>query len=197
MSGCTMDTLVERHFAGTISPHAERVLRGHLPTCSECRGFYERHLQLSRLDPAALAPEERIARGLGLRPRRRPVVALGALGLASAAAAAAMLMFLRPSPRADGFTARGNVAASAERSSRVFVYEVDRDGHPAPAADSVKSGDELAFAYENGAGKRRLAVFGVDEGGQVYWFFPAWTSEASDPVAVSIEGDARRHELPE
>jgi MFS transporter, DHA1 family, tetracycline resistance protein len=59
--------LVERHFAGTISQVEERSMRPHLPACESCRTYYERHLVLSRLDPDALAAEERLGRGLGIR----------------------------------------------------------------------------------------------------------------------------------
>ncbi len=87
--------------------------------------------------------------------------------------------------------------ALAPQSSRVLVYDVRRGLPPVPAGDVLQNGDELAFAYENGAAKRRLAIFGVDEHGHVYWFHPAWTHETDDPVAIPIETDASRHELPE
>jgi hypothetical protein len=118
------------------------------------------------------------------------------LGLMTAAAAAAALL-LRVHPGAGGFSARGNVEAPPPPASRVLVYDVRRGLPPAPAGDVLQNGDELAFAYENGAAKRRLAVFGVDEHGHVYWFHPAWTREADDPAAIPIESDDKRHELPE
>jgi hypothetical protein len=61
----------------------------------------------------------------------------------------------------------------------------------------LRRGDELAFAYENANAKRRLLVFGIDELGHVYWFHPAWTHESDDPVAIPIETDGGRHEIPE
>jgi hypothetical protein len=194
MNGCTMRSQIDRHFAGVISPDAERAMREHLPTCSACEGLYRRHLLLARLDPKALPSDERIARGLGLRSGR-PAVAMS-LGLATAAAAAALLL-LRPHPAEDGFSARGNVGALSPPASRVLVYDVRPGSPPAPIGDELRAGDELAFAYENSAAKRRLAVFGVDEHGHVYWFHPAWTREADDPVAIPIEVDGERHELPE
>jgi hypothetical protein len=69
VSGLTRRRLVDRHFAGTISPEEERALRPHLPGCRDCRAYYQRYLVLARFDPAALAAEERIARGLGLCPK--------------------------------------------------------------------------------------------------------------------------------
>jgi hypothetical protein len=196
VSGCARSVHVERHFAGTISPGAERAMRGHLSACASCLDLYRRHLLLSRLDPAALTPEKRIARGLGLGRRVAPRT-VGALGLAGMAAAAVMLLVLRADWHPDGFAARGGVVSLDGRTSRTFVYEIGPDGRAHPAGDSLKSGDELAFAYENGAGRRRLAIFGVDERRRVYWFFPAWTREADDPVAIPIATDSGRHELPE
>jgi hypothetical protein len=196
MSGCAEGVHVERHFAGTISPSAEHAMREHLSACASCLSLYRRHLLLSRLDPAALTPEERIARGLGFA-RQGVLRRVGVLGLASVAAAAAVLLVLRADWRTDGFSARGRVDAPVQPASRIFVYEIGPDGRPLPAGDSLKSGDELAFAYENGAGRRRLAIFGVDERHRVYWFFPAWTREADDPVAIPIATDSGRHELPE
>jgi hypothetical protein len=189
-----MRSQIDRHFSGTISPDAERAMRKHLPTCSACEGLYRRHLLLARLDPKALPCDERIARGLGLRSGRPAAVMR--LGLATAVAAAALLL-LRVHPAKDGFSARGNVGALSPPASRVLVYDVRRGSPPAPIGDELRAGDELAFAYENGSAKRRLAVFGVDEHGHVYWFHPAWTRDADDPVAVPIEIDGERHELPE
>jgi hypothetical protein len=194
MNGCSMHTQVDRHFAGTISPDAEHAMRAHIPACDSCRDLYRRHLLLARLDPKALRSDERIARGLGLRTG--PKVVAMRLGLMTAAAAAAALL-LRVHPGASGFSARGNVEAPPPPASRVLVYDVRRGLPPAPAGDVLQNGDELAFAYENGAAKRRLAVFGVDEHGHVYWFHPAWTREADDPAAIPIESDDKRHELPE
>jgi hypothetical protein len=195
MNECTMRTHIDQHFAGRIAPDAERAMREHMPTCAACRDLYRRHLLLARLDPDALSSEERIARGLGLRTA--PGVVTRPLGLTLAAAAAAALVLLRVHAGAtDGFSSRGRVVAPA-RVSRVIAYDVRRGFAPAPAAEVLQNGDELAFAYENGAAKRRLAVFGVDEHGHVYWFHPAWTRETDDPVAIPIELDDTRHELPE
>jgi hypothetical protein len=194
MNACTMRTYVDRHFAGTIAPEDERAMREHMPACDACRDRYRRHVLLARLDPQALPAEERIGRGLGLRSAPR-VVAMR-LGVAVTAAVAAMTLLRLHPGEADGFEARGHLAAPAP-VSRVFAYDVRQGAPPVPAGEVLQNGHELAFAYENGAAKRRLAVFGVDEHGHVYWFHPAWTREADDPVAIPIELDEGRHELPE
>jgi len=198
LTHCTRNAYVDRHFEGRISPRDERVLREHLPTCDGCRAYYERHLVLSQLDPTSLSGEERIARGLGIGIERPRATRLLALSGALVAAAAAVFLYVHGRAavpdHGEAFEARGNVVQPA---SRIFVYDVPPGAAPSLARESVGAGDELAFAYENGAGKSRLMVFGVDEHMHVYWFYPAYESPADDPVAVPIESDSQRHELPD
>jgi len=196
MIPCPQRASIERHFDGTISPESEHVLREHLPVCAACHAHYERWLLLSRLDPEALSAETRILRGLGLGRRPSVVRPFGVAAAATlVAAAAALLFWIRAAPEPHGFTARGG--GPPAKVSRVFVYDV-HPGKPAEiASESVARGDELAFAYENGAAKNRLMIFGVDEHRHVYWFYPAWVNPSENPVAVPVERDERRHELPE
>ena len=193
---CPEEEKIDRHFEGAISASDERAMREHLPLCAACHAHYERWLLLSRLDPEALRPEVRIGRGLGLRSRTRVIRPLGvALAATLVAAAAAVLLSVHSGGGSLAFTARGGKPQI--QFSRVFVYDV-RPGKPAElASGTVARGDELAFAYENGAAKTRLMIFGVDEHRHVYWFYPAWVSETENPVAIPIERDALRHELPE
>jgi hypothetical protein len=196
MTVCIERGRVDRHFEGTITPDGERAMREHLPECDACRAYYERWLLLSRLDPAAPPPETRIARGLGLPGSRSALLPFSIAGAATlVAAAAAILLFVRSGSESIGFTARGGTPRTAV--SRVFIYDVQPGKPAAPASASVARGDELAFAYENGAAKERLMIFGLDEHHHVYWFYPAWTSQADNPVAIPIEHDEVRHELPE
>jgi hypothetical protein len=76
------------------------------------------------------------------------------------------------------------------------VFRIDR-GVAAPVEGTISAGDELAFAYENRAGKKRLMIFAVDEHRHVYWFFPAWQDPAGDPEAIAAEPGERPHELRE
>jgi hypothetical protein len=196
MTVCPERAHVDRHFEGSIDPEAERTMRDHMPGCDACRAYYGRRLLLAELDPASLPARERIAQGLGLRRplRGARVLAFGALPVL--AAAAALLLWWRAAPDpALGFAARGGV--QREAASRVFVYDVRPGSAPSLAGGSVGRHEELAFAYENGAAKNRVMIFGVDEHRHVYWFYPAWTNEADDPVAVPIATDGRRHELPD
>jgi hypothetical protein len=196
MTVCKERAIIDSHFEGSVSPADERAMREHVPSCKECHGYYERRLLLCKLDPEGLSSERRLARGLGLA-ERRPMARAIPIGVVTLfAAAAALLLWVRTGPEPLGFTARGAPMVD-DTESRVFVYDV-RPGEPAVLArDSIGRRDELAFAYENRAAKHRLMIFGVDEHHHVYWFFPAWTVETENPVAIPIETDARRHELPE
>lgn len=191
MSICPGRVHVDRHFAGTISTRDERSLRPHLLECDSCRAYYGRSHLLSQLDPTALRPEERLGRGLGLsRPGHVLPYVVSALALA-----ACLLLWARPHSATDGFAARGGAAAPP--ASRVLVFQASERQTPARAGSSIGAHDELAFAYENGAAKARLMIFGVDEHAHVYWFYPAWTRVEDNPVAVPIATDGARHELPE
>jgi hypothetical protein len=183
---CLSQLLVDRHFAGALTPREEHWMREHIALCEACRARYRRQLLLAKLDPSAERPEKRLERGLFDR-RVRPVLPLVVSALAIAAA---LLLFLRPS---DGFAPRG-----LPLSSTIAVYRVANGDGITPAMESVTREDELAFSYVNGAGKTHLMIFGVDENSRIYWFYPAWTSELENPRAVPIEAtDRRPHELRE
>jgi hypothetical protein len=193
---------IDAHFAGRIAPEAERALRAHLPACDGCRAHYENHLLLAELDPRAPDARARLGAGLGLRaggpaPRRRVLGAIGVVG--AAAAAAAVLVVAAPARRGevDGFAARGTGAGTpAGGGNELRVFRLRRGERPAPAREAIARTDELAFAYRNPARRERLLVFGADEHGHVYWYHPAWSDEADNPVAVVISTAPGQHELP-
>lgn len=201
---CTERTLVDAHFAGTIAPRDERRLRAHLDGCAACRARYRKRQLLGQIDPQAFVAEERIGRGLGLR--RAPRVSHLPLVAAALAFAALVFFVIRPAPKDDGFTPRGappsipTTSASPSPSttiSSIAVYRASADsGAIALAGGSVRGDDELAFSYDNSSRKRYLMIFGVDETGRVYWFYPAWTRELDDPSSIPIE-PGRRAELPD
>jgi Putative zinc-finger len=200
---CARD-LIDAHFAGRISPEAERRMREHLPDCADCRRHYERHLVLAGLDPGSLPAMRRIGRALGLRLPASSAATASAprpmrwMVAATASAAALAAVFLVVRPRGDGgqYTARGGAEPAMPA---LFVYELQPVRELAPG-DRVRRTDDLAFAYANPGGYRRLLVFGVDEHRHVYWYYPAWTNPADDPRAVPLpdgRGDRTKHELPE
>lgn len=189
MTGCTLTPLVDRHFAGRIRPDDERRLRQHLPECQACGDRYRRRLLLARIDPAAEPAADRLARGLGLRPRRRSAVLLPA-ALAACVAAAGVALFLTAGT-VPAFAPRGPTA------SRLLIYRIPSGGTPVPAVGELRRQDELAFAYENPRGRRFLLIYGVDDTGRVYWFHPAWPAGAPPAASIPISTDGGVHELPE
>ena len=191
MSTCTMTGLVDRHFARRIRPPQERVLREHLPGCARCGDRYRRHLVLAGLDPRAPAAEARLAVGLGLRGPSRPWIAPAAVAVAVALGVALALGRHDASADRPAFARRGSAA------TRLVVYRIAPGGKPETAGRAIGRRDELAFAYENGADRRYLMVYGRDEHGHVYWFHPAWSDPAASPGAVPIERHGGLVELPE
>lgn len=193
---CTMRSAIDEHFSGRITPDSEQALREHLPTCLDCQAYYHRHLVLSDLDPEGLDPQRRLARGLGLHMKRRRLVLVSIPALA-AAAAIALLVILWPAAGPDdgGLVSRGGSVETTP--TRLEVYRVQPGDPAVRVQDEIGARDELAFAYENRAGKKRLLIFGVDERSNIYWYHPAWQDPAENPVAVIIERGEGIRELPE
>jgi hypothetical protein len=189
---------IAAHFRGTIGPLAERAMRDHLPACVACRDHYDRHLWLMPLDPCALPAEDRLARGLGLPAPRHTSRGWRLAGLGAAVGlAVAAFVVLGPSgrDRNDGFLARGG--ASSGRAELLVYRVAGSAARPRPAGDVMTPRDELAFAYRNPIGKRRLMVFGVDEHHHVYWYHPAWLRAAENPPGIAISSAPGAHELPD
>ncbi len=194
---CASCALVDRHFAGTIAPHDERVLRSHLAGCAVCRERYDRYLVLAQLDRRIPSAEDRLARGLGLgrvRHARSRTMAL-AFGLAAACAVIAVIVVRAPAPEGE-LRARGGPIATTE--PELYVYRIGGGSPARPVLDGViHTGDELAFGYRNRGGWKRLLVYAVDPAGRVYWYHPGWLDAADTPVAILIEPIDERRELPE
>lgn len=205
MNDCFMQELVDAHFTGRIGVDDEARLRTHLPTCEPCHRRYRRRLLLAKLDPVALPAEERLGRGLGVQPfGERSASRWRTLGVVagSLAMAAAVLLAVRGLPgRGDGFVARGPGHATApdtpEPLARIEVFHAPKEGTFALATGSLRANEELAFSYENRTKSDRMMIFGIDEHGHVYWYYPAWTVASADPQAITIATDGARHELKE
>jgi hypothetical protein len=181
---------IDGHFGGGAGARDERRMREHLDGCARCVRYYERHLLLGELDPRARPADERLARGLGLRPARRRWAPFAGLALAAAAACALLLVPARPGE----FTPRGHAAAS-----ELYVYRVQKGARAQrlAAGERIAARDELAFAYTNPERFERLMVFAVDDHGHVYWYYPAWTDAAATPSAIAIAPTAQLTELGE
>jgi hypothetical protein len=188
---CPRRALVDRHFALDSRPEEEADLRAHLDSCPTCRAYYDRHLLLARLDPAAPRVEERIAAGLGLRarPARWPLP----LGLAAVSAAALVLVMARGRSPADSeFGVRGGPGAAPGPALQIFCTSC---GHPpVRVIDRVPASATLAFSYQNPAGKKHLMVLAVDDRRQIYWYHP---DPVANPLSVKIDQTVEERELTE
>jgi hypothetical protein len=200
---CAQRRLIDRHFAARITPREESALRAHLPGCDPCRARYERHMLHAELVGGRPHMAERLAVGLGVGPT--PVArashdlrSQGRWVLAAATAAACVALAVHGqighAPDSE-FSARG--PASNVTGGALEIYRVAEDGSTEPSEGWVSARGELAFAYRNPTGFARLLVFGVGDGGDIYWFHPAWTDESQDPVAVPIDVGEGPFELPE
>jgi hypothetical protein len=198
---------IDAHFAGRAVPQLESAMRAHTLACLSCRSYYDRHLLLARLDPAAPDIEARMARGLGLPTAGRSPVRRWAWLTAFAVPVASALILLTGAHRLrdhrgvattdpGAFVAR-SAGALGTREPALWIYRVEADGRTRLAQDRIHVSDELAFAYSNPAGKPFLLVFGVDEHRHVYWFHPAWAPGQSPPRAVAAAPGPGPHELGE
>ena len=188
---------VDDHFRARLAPAAEHQLRLHLPECAVCRGRYERQQLLERLSPRRPNGKQRLARALGLRSPPRGRLRLPFAGLALAGAAAiALLVWARPS-RSPEFGVRGAPLTAPAATTELQLFRVVPGGRPEAVHGSISAHDELGVSYRNPTGKRRLLVFARDAHDHFYWYHPAWTRAAEDPVAVPIAGGPETHELGE
>jgi hypothetical protein len=171
-------------------------MREHLQSCATCRKDYERHLLLAEIDPEVKSAEERIAVGLGIAPERRWSPAL--FGTIAAGIAAAVLIAVVPWSRrtsADEFQARGSPTQAL--SPALIVYRATAGRAPALVESTIGASDELAFSYTNPGGFAYLLVFGVDEHGHVFWYYPAWSRPEDNPSAIAVARETKPRELPD
>jgi len=194
---------VAAHFAGRIDAGAERRLRTHLPACPACRRFYRRALVLSGADPRAPSARQRLARGLGLRdwqlpgatdrPRRRAWTWVLAPALAGLALLAVKLVAPAEKIAPGTPAARGGDPTAAPA---LLAYRIAPGGAPRALEGAMGGRDELAFAYANPGALPYLLIFAVDEHAHVYWYQPAWRTDAPPPAAIAARAGLGPYEIP-
>jgi RNA polymerase sigma-70 factor (ECF subfamily) len=116
------------------------------------------------------------------------------------AAAALSLALVQPRVRDLGFTPRGALrplAPSAASAPAFFAYRIEPAARLEARGATIRPTDDLAFAYTNPSGYRRLLVYGVDEHRHVYWYYPAWSDPVADPHAIGVAPGVELRELPE
>jgi hypothetical protein len=215
---CPQRRLIDRHFSGRLGIGQENELRAHLPGCASCRDRYDRHLLYTELTGRGRSARDRIAQGLDFARKPERGWRAWPLSIATATAAAAMaVVMLQPAKRPpDGVkrqTQQSTVIAHPPEyaprggppgtSAALQIYEVPRQGKAYLADGKISPRRELAFTYVNPRGYKKLLVFGIDDRGSVFWFYPEWTRASDNPEAVSIKPSmvpqeleaAIRHEL--
>ncbi len=194
-SNCPQIHFVDEHFDGKLSAAKEHSWREHLRECAECKRYYNWHLMIPALNRAS--PKERIAMGLGVRfvsqPRSGWFLSVTA-ALASAIVAILVIALWPVSMDDSGWVARGG---DIPPSTSLMIYRIQSGSSPQLVKDQIKQNDELAFSYLNSYEKKWLMVFGVDENGKVFWFYPAWSRADENPLAIEISRDVSWHELPD
>jgi hypothetical protein len=192
---------VDGYFGGHLPAARGAILRRHLEACEACRTHYQRHLRLAALDPRALPFEERVVRGLGLRPRGLPGIVWG--GMAAALALSAVVIVARPATESTAtFRARGAGEPSAlvlsvgSPPTDVLAFRTDGGKPGGLLTGPLPARAEVAFAYRNGGGWQRLMVFARDDRGEIYWYQPPWTDGREDPEGVPLAAGPGLHELP-
>jgi hypothetical protein len=199
---------------GELSQNSARVLEQHLGGCPGChalRGELER--MVGRLAPAPDEFDEpalrqailtRLSREATASPAQpwwqrllRPVVLVPVL-----AAAGALLLAIQVIPRGalperqpGEFAVRGGGEKEARRWINLWIFSHGEGGYR-PVQRQIEADAALAFGYLNVRGAHRhLMVFGLDAGGEVRWYYPAYEQRGTDPQSIAIRPG--RHQLPD
>ncbi|HVR62532.1 MAG TPA: hypothetical protein VMU50_11560 [Polyangia bacterium] len=189
---------VDRHFAGMGTPGRDRRMFDHLRGCERCRARYRIYARLESMTGGGEDEARgRLGRGIFPSGARRRLLGAG-IGITVACAAAVLLV---ARPRDDGFRGRGGAGTPEGGGPALSIFRVAPDGvtRTQRAGGDIRSGEPLAFSFSNPFSKSyaRLMVFAVDGSGRVFWFWPAWTNAADDPVSIAISPGSEPMELGE
>lgn len=197
------------YVAGTISSERHSAIEEHFSGCRNCAQARDELITMTRRlapDPGefkdpAFADNVLTLLRLG---RARPITeAVHNKWLwwfapaASALAALLMVVFLlQTSTGQNDFQTRG-IKENPDRWVSLKVFRSTADGYKL-ADKSILFGDSLAFTYENRSAEYGfLMVFAVDSGGEVHWYYPAFTSEEQDPESIAIQSGLGQVQLPD
>jgi hypothetical protein len=203
------------HLDGELSVNRSRELEDHLQDCSVCAGVLGELERVVRriapdegeFDDPDLAQEIVLRAREGQRVTREPRPSWrrrGAVGGAAALAAAAAVLLavwlpgMDRAPDTEGFTARGGSDQAQERWLSFWVFRKAEGGEYTEVRreSTVSPEEHLAFAYLNARGRyRHLMIFAVDEEGRVFWYYPAYERQGTDPHSIAIRSG--KHELRE
>jgi hypothetical protein len=176
---CISGLKLDRHLLGELPEEEEEEVRAHLAGCARCSEMIE------NMRPGPLPPLRVVQ--LPVRPRRtwlRRAVAAGA-GLA---AAASLLLVLRPAP--------GERSKGPGFSLSMYVQH-GADVRRAAPGEAVAAGDAVRFAV-NAPVATYLAVLSVDARGRASVYFPlgpraelvAAGADTALPLATRLDDSA-------
>jgi hypothetical protein len=133
-------------------------------------------------------------------PARSPGRWRWALGGFATAAALAVVAFIAPwRVPVDAFRAKGPAAQARSAWAGVEIYRVKEGRRTERIERTVRAGDGLSFSYRNGgkAPYQYLALFAVEGGGRIFWYYPAWENRDETPSSIAIRASAEAVELPD
>jgi hypothetical protein len=181
--------VLEQFAAGEVSSHAAE--------CDRCQALVAELESMS----ARLAPDEgefedpELARDVATliklkktpeRKQRHWPYAIAPIAIAAALA----LVFVRPN---DGFQERSGVE-QADRWVSIEAFRA-RDGVTGyqKVEHDIKSEDALVFSLENRPESpyRHAMIFAFDDRGQIFWYYPAYTDAAQNPVSIPAPASSK------
>ncbi len=121
----------------------------------------------------------------------------------SAAVAAGLASYVGVTSNSDStaapeFQTRAVETPTHARWTGVQVYRVDASNSQAlPLGQIINPRDGLLFSYTNSGTQpfSHLAVFGVDDAGQVFWYHPAYLDAQTDPESIPIRAGVTQEPL--
>jgi len=201
-----------RYLVGEVTRSQAEEMDEHLASCAACRAELEEMREMvGRIGEPTEDVEQkdymsevrdRIERGdraFERRRRRWPLIA-GA-GAVVVALVIAGVFLLRPSGDGEEFRVKSDDPRIPERDRWVGIraFRLQAPGAPVSLGDRLEKGEYLVFTYTNLGEKPYdyMMIFAVDEGGEVYWFHPAYTRAGEDPAAIEISRGVEAVELRE
>lgn len=208
MTTCASETELLGLVDGELDPQRAAELERHVASCAACTrrsaGNLEIHDGLAH--PAAEPADQAFVQQVVARldepapvGRRRDWRWIVGASSAALAAAALVVLFVRPAPPPE-FQPRGGPARPAERIAvDVHLITAGAGARELLPGQPLSSTARLAFRVLNPSSTPPLYLlaFGVDAAGEVHWFYPAWHDAASDPAAAVLPAQAEPFFLPD
>jgi len=198
------------YLEGEVTKRRSAEIEQHLEACQACRERLQRRREM--LESLAEPDEElegvdlvegvrRLVEEQGKQPakkrRKLPAVSVR-IGLLLVALAGAVALWFATAEK-DEFRIKSASPAVHEQDRWVGVraFKIGKGEKPDPLAGRVGRGDFLLFAYTNQGEKPFpcMMILAVGADRRVHWFYPAYTSEGTDPCSIPIEGNVTGAEL--